>query len=112
MRENSEYKFAQEKRARLQGELKLLSDQLNRARIITEQDVTSNAVGIGTIVELINSQEEKVIYTILGPWDADPDENILSFQSKMAQAMIGYKEGEKFSFRHDTYTVADVRSYL
>ncbi|MCB1149042.1 MAG: GreA/GreB family elongation factor, partial [Chlamydiia bacterium] len=112
LRENSEYKFAQEKRARLQGELKLLSDQLNRARIITEQDVALDAVSVGTVVELINSQGGKVTYTILGPWDANPDENILSFQSKMAQAMIGYKVGEKFSFRHDTYTVSDIRSYL
>ncbi|NGX58667.1 MAG: Transcription elongation factor GreA [Chlamydiae bacterium] len=112
LRENSEYKFALEKRSRLQSELKLLSDQINRARIITEQDISMNEIGIGAIVNLINSQGDKITYTILGPWDADPDQHILSFQSKLAQAMMGFKEGETFTFRHDTYTVAGIRSFM
>jgi len=112
LKENSEYKYALEKRSRLQSELKMLSDQLNRARIITEQDIDLSRISVGTVVDLINSQGEKINYTILGPWDADPDQHILSFQSKLAQAMMGYKENEKFTFRHDTYTVAGIRSYL
>ncbi len=112
LRENSEYKFALEKRARLQGELKMLSDQLNRARIITTQDVPSNEIGVGTVAELVNSQGEKLTYTILGPWDADPDRNILSFQSKLAQEMRGLKSGDKFTFRHETYTVSSIQSFM
>jgi len=112
LKENSEYKFALEKRSRLQSELKMLSDQLNRARIITEQDIDTSAIGVGTVVDLVNSQGEKVTYTILGPWDADPDLHILSFQSKLAQAMLGLRQNETFTFRHETYNVADIRSYL
>jgi len=112
LKENSEYKFALEKRSRLQSELKMLSDQLNRARIITEQDIDTSAISVGTVVDLVNSQGEKVTYTILGPWDANPDQNVLSFQSKLAQAMLGHKQNETFTFRHDTYTVAEIRSFL
>ncbi len=112
LKENSEYKYALEKRSRLQSELKLLSDQLAKARIMTKHDINVNEVGIGTVVDLINSQGDTVTYTILGPWDADPDSHLLSFQSKLAAAMLGKKEGESFTFRHESYKVANIRSFL
>lgn len=112
LRENSEYKFAVEKRSRLQGELKTLSDQLKRARIITKDDIFSDEVGVGSIVDVMDNTGNKISYKILGPWDANPDEHILSFQSKFAQAMVGTKEGDTFKFRDEEYTVAKVRSFL
>lgn len=112
LRENSEYKFALEKRSRLQADLKMMSDQFNHARIITVQDIPTDEVGIGSVVELTDSQGKKVKYTILGPWDADVEKNILSFQSKLAQAMLGYRVGEKFQFREDEFTVMAIRSFL
>lgn len=108
LRENSEYKFALEKRSRLQGELKRLSEQLNRARIITKEDVYANQVGIGNIVELEDGQNNKTIYTILGPWDADVEANILSFQSKFAEAMIGKKVGDQFEFKDQRFTIKSI----
>jgi len=112
LKENSEYKFAQERRFRLQSELKMLSEQISRARILTVDDIVSGEVGIGTVVDLMNSNGNKVTYTILGPWDANPDENVLSFQSKLAQEMMGRKQGDEFSFRDEKYQVAAIRSYL
>jgi len=112
LRENSEYKFAVEKRKQLQGELKRLGDQLNKARIITEQDISNSEVGIGSCVELLNSRGEKLSYTILGPWEADPDNNILSFQSKLAQAMVGRKVNETFRFGEEEYKVTAIGSFL
>ncbi len=112
LRENSEYKFAQEKRSRLQAELKLLSDQLHHARIITKDDINPSEVGVGNIVEVVDSQGTKTRYTILGPWDADVDNNILSFQSKLAEAMTGCSIGDKFRFRNEDYEVAGIKSFL
>ncbi len=112
LRENSEYKFALEKRSRLQGQLKMLSDQLHRARIITKHDVAADEVGVGTVIDVVDSKGVKTTYTILGPWDANPEENILSFQSKLAQAMIGCKPGDTFQFRDDNMEIAGVKSYF
>ena len=112
LRENSEYKFAVEKRGRLQGELKSLSEQLKRARIITTQDVLTEEVGVGSIVDVIDNAGQTITYKILGPWDANPEEHILSFQSKLAQAIIGCKEGESFKFRDEEYSVSNIRSFL
>jgi transcription elongation GreA/GreB family factor len=110
LRENSEYKFALEKRSRLQGELKTLSEQLHRARVITPQDVTSDEVGIGSVVDVVDSRGSKVVYTILGPWDADPENNVLSFQSKFVQSMLGAKKGDSFNFRDEENKILDLRT--
>lgn len=112
LRENSEFKFAQEKRARLQGELKTLSEQLKHARVISKDDIDLEEVSIGTIVVVADSKNKKTTYTILGPWDAMPDDNILSFQSKFVQAMLGCKVGETFEFKDEKFKVIDIKSYL
>jgi transcription elongation factor GreA-like protein/transcription elongation GreA/GreB family factor len=112
LRENAEFKSALEKRDRLQGELKLLSEQVNRARVLTTADVTTNAVSVGTIVECKNGKGKTMTYTILGPWDADPDKAILSFQSKLAQAMKGLTVGSKFQFQGEEFTITAIRSYF
>ena len=52
LKENSEYKFAQEKRARLQAELKMLSKQFQKARVIAPDDVVKGEGSIGSIVQL------------------------------------------------------------
>lgn len=112
LRENAEFKAALEKRDRLQSELKTLSEQMNRARVITKEDISTDEVGIGTIVECENSKGQKVSYTFLGPWDADPDRNILSFQSKLAQTMKGKSTGKKFMFQDEEYTIVAIKSFL
>lgn len=112
LRENSEFKFAQEKRARLQSELKTLSDQLNRARILTPHDIHAHEVGVGSTVDVIDPQGNMTLYQILGPWDANPDENILSYNSKLAQSMVGKKPGDSFEFRDEEYQIKNIGSYF
>ncbi|MBS0623623.1 MAG: GreA/GreB family elongation factor [Verrucomicrobia bacterium] len=112
LRENSEYKFALERRSRLQSELKTLSRQLNHARILTKSDVSTHLVGPGSVIELSQGSEESVTYSLLGPWDADPDKHILSFQSKFAQAMMGRKLGESFEFQGNNYQIKSIHSFL
>ena len=112
LRENAEYKFALERRARLQGELKMLSEQMNRARILTKQDISSDEAGVGSIVEVKDKDGKKIKYTILGMWDADPEKNILSSQSKLALAMMGKRIGDSFEFKDEEFEVTDIKSFL
>lgn len=112
LRENSEFKFAQERRARLQSELKMLSNQLGRARIITPDDVHPHEVSIGSIVDVMTAEGRRMRYMILGQWDANPEKNILSFNSKLAQAMVGKKKGESFSFKDEKFQIIDLGSYF
>ena len=110
LRENSEYKFSLEKRSRLQSELKNLSEQLGRARIITRADVTTDEVTVGSVVDLKDGKGNPLHYTILGPWDADPEKNILSLQSKLVQAMLGCKKDDIFNFRNEDYQIVSLKT--
>jgi len=112
LRENSEYKFAQERRARLQSELKTLSSQLNKARILTPDDIHSNEVGIGSTITLAGKNGQNLLYTILGPWDADPDQNVLSANSKLALSMMGKKIGDNVQFKDEDYEIVGLGSYF
>lgn len=112
LKENAEFKAALEKRDRLQSELKMLSDQVNRSRVITKADITTDEVGIGCTIECKSSQGKTQTYTILGPWDADPNQGILSSQSKLAQEMKGLSVGDKFKFQGEEFTITSIRSYL
>lgn len=110
LRENSEYKSALEKRSRQQSELKTLSEELGRARIITKADVSSDEVSVGSVVKLVDGNQTELNYTILGPWDADPTQNILSLQSKLVQAMLGCKKEDKFKFRGEEYQIVELKN--
>lgn len=110
LRENSEYKSALEKRARLQGELKSLSEQLSKARIISPQDVLADEAWVGSIVHVVDSTGKKATFTILGPWEADPEASVLSFQSKLAQSIIGLHVNDKFKFKDEEYTIQNFKT--
>lgn len=112
LRENSEFKFAQERRARLQSELKFLSSQIQSMRILTKEDIDTNQIGIGTIAELKDPQGKKITYTFLGPWDADPEHNILSIESKIGKDLKGLKVGDRCKVKDHDYSIASISSYL
>ncbi len=112
LRENAEFKAALERRSRLQSELKFLSDQISHARVLTSQDVVVDEVGIGSVIHCQDSKGEHFRFVLLGPWDADPEKHIISFQSKLAQAMKGKTIGEKFEFQGDQFTITDIDNYF
>ena len=112
LRENAEFKAAIEKRSRLQSEMKLLSAQLNKARIITQRDIATDIVGVGVMVDCQGEDGSKETYTLLGPWEADPDKHILSFQSKLAQSLIGRRVGDTVSIQGKNMTISNLRNYF
>lgn len=112
LRENAEFKAALERRDRLQQELKVLSDQLALARVISKDDISVDEVGVGCVVDCVNPSGDKIVYKILGPWEADPDKKILSYQSKLAQAMGGKVKGDKFKFQDEELIITDIKGYL
>lgn len=112
LRENAEFKAALERRDRLQSELKFLSDQINKSRILTHDDFDTKKVGVGAIVDCQSADGELQSYTILGPWDADPERNILSFQSKLAKSMMDLKKGDTFELQGKKMTIIDFRSAI
>ena len=96
LRENFEFKAAKEMQRVLMRRKSETERDLARARgtDFSNPDVTK--VSIGTKVTLREVANDAVdIYTILGAWDGVPEEGIISYQTAIAQAIIGQKVGDK-----------------
>lgn len=103
LRENFEYKSARQQQAVLQRLQSKYERELNIAQGTDFAGVSTETVGIGTIVELEDlAGGQKETQTILGAWDGDPDKNILSYLSEMAKVLVGKKAGDEVTLPTDT----------
>ena len=95
LKENAEYQMAKDDQKVLLARQAELQADLMRAKATDFTEVPSDSVGIGTIVDLKDSNSgDKMKYTILGAWDGDPENNILSYLTPLAQNILGKKVGE------------------
>ena len=103
LRENFEFKAAKEMQAVLMRRKSELETALHRARGTNFENPDISQVSIGTIVTLRESdsgQDES--YTILGAWDGDPEQGIISYQTAIGQALLGKRIGERVTLNTDT----------
>ncbi|MDR1238897.1 MAG: transcription elongation factor GreA [Treponema sp.] len=99
LRENAEYKAAKEKQELLNSTVAKLKDEIERAQLFDPASVNTSRVSFGNTVALHNhSSGKKETYTILGPWESDPDNNIISYLSPFGSAILNRGVGEKFDF--------------
>jgi transcription elongation factor GreA len=110
LRENAEYKAAKEKQEILNSTVGKLKDEIERAQLFDPGSINTNRVSFGTRVVLVNnSNGKREEYTILGPWESDPENRIISYLSPFGGAIVNRKLGEQFDFSINdekiTYTV-------
>jgi transcription elongation GreA/GreB family factor len=100
--ENFEFKAAKQMQAVLMRRKTELEQMLLNARGTAFQSPDTSRVSIGTIVTLrdADSKSEET-YTILGAWDGDPERHIISYQTAIAQALMGHALGEIVTLNTD-----------
>ncbi|MDB6027917.1 MAG: GreA/GreB family elongation factor [Verrucomicrobiales bacterium] len=99
LRENHEYKAAKEMQKFLMGRKVELERDLDRARGSDFANPKTDVVGIGTKVVVTDLQAKaKETFILLGAWDSDPDKNIVSYLTPLAQALFNKKPGEEVEF--------------
>jgi len=96
LKENAEYQMAKDDQKVLLARQAELQSDLMRAKATDFTEAPADFVGIGSIVDLQDLVTgEKIKYTILGAWDSDPENNILSYLTPLGQSILGKKVGEK-----------------
>lgn len=114
LKENAEYKAAKEHQHYLNVTFAKLQEELNKAVVFDPTTITTALVSFGTEVVLHNNaSNEDETYTILGPWESDPDNNIISYMSPFGNAILDSKVGENAKFtindhKYD-YTVVSIK---
>ncbi|ADY13208.1 transcription elongation factor GreA [Sphaerochaeta globosa] len=99
LRENSEYKYGKEKQNLLNNTLRRLAEEIDRATVISKDKVDTTKIGFGTKVVLVDhTKGSEVVYTIMGPWESNPDENIINLSAPFGRALLNHEIGERFTF--------------
>ena len=90
--ENAEYDAAREEQGLLETRIAEIEDILNNAELIKAS--SKSKIGLGSRVEL-KTGAKKVVYTIVGPVEADPLEGKVSNESPIGMALYGKKVDDK-----------------
>ncbi|NLY30961.1 MAG: transcription elongation factor GreA [Firmicutes bacterium] len=93
--ENSEYDDAKNEQAFIESRIVKLEKMLRNARLISEDDIQSEVVGLGSKVKLKDLEyEDEFEYMIVSSAEADPGEAKISDESPVGEALIGKKPGD------------------
>jgi transcription elongation factor GreA len=114
MRENVDYNSLMEKQGILKQAIARLDAELKKARIIDFSQVDISSVNVGTLVTVESSSGERLSYRILGPWDADYENGILSYRSPLARALLKKKTGDEVRIPDSgvTYKVVSIEKIV
>lgn len=93
--ENSEYDEAKNEQAHIEGRIIQIESMLKKAKVIDEDEVSTERVSLGSKVELLDIEfNEKVEYQIVGSTEANPSAAKISNESPVGAALMGKKKGE------------------
>ncbi len=93
--ENYEYDEAKNEQAQLEGRIAQLENMLKNAKIIDEDEVSTDFVNIGSKVKLLDlDYNETFEYHIVGSTEADPAKKKISNESPVGKELMGKKKGD------------------
>ncbi len=93
--ENAEYDSAKDEQAELEERIVKLENMIRTAKIIDENQMTNDFVGVGLKVKIKDMDSgEDMEFTIVGSTEADPFAGRISNESLVGQHLLGKKKGE------------------
>ncbi len=93
--ENAEYHAAKERQGQIEAEVIQLEDQLARAVIIDPTTLSGDKVVFAGTVHLLDEDDKKIVYQIVGPTEADARRGRISYNSPLGRALIGRRIGDE-----------------
>ena len=82
---------------RVKWELRLLENELKRARIVAPEEVPPDVITINTRAELLDLETgERMEFTLVLPADANINDGKISVLAPLGTAMLGYRVGDEF----------------
>lgn len=93
--ENSEYDEAKNEQGIIESRIAEIEATLAHAQIIDDDDISTEKVGIGTIVKILDIEmEEEMEFKMVGTKEADINSGRLSDESPIGAAILGHKVSE------------------
>jgi len=91
--ENSDYANAKEELEFTDGKIEELEEVIATAEIV-KNGANGSGVGVGTRIT-VKTNGNKIIFEMVGEWEADPMNKKISPESPLGQALFGKKVGDR-----------------
>lgn len=93
--ENAEWEAAIEEQRNLAERVRNLEGDLRRAALLEDATLPEDTVAPGTRVRFRNTTGgEETTLTLLGPWDTEGREDVISYRAPLAQGLLGLHTGQ------------------
>lgn len=92
--ENAEYHAAKDRQGQVEAQIAEMDDRLSRAMVIDPTTLSGDKVVFGATVHLLDENDKKVKYQIVGQTEADAKIGRISYSSPLGRALIGRSVGE------------------
>ena len=82
---------------RVKWELRLLENELKRARIVAPEEVPPDVITMNSRAELLDLESgERMEFTLVLPVDENINDGKISVLAPLGTAMLGYRVGDEF----------------
>jgi transcription elongation factor GreB len=95
--ENAEYIYGKRKLFEIDRRLKFLGRRLEVLKIVDGQPSKADRVYFGAWVSLVDEDERRVVYQIVGPDETDLAGDKVSCESPLGKALLGREVGDEVS---------------
>jgi transcription elongation factor GreB len=92
--ENAEYTYGKKKLREIDRRIRFLSKRLDDAVVVKQAEGAHVEVRFGARVAVVDENEKRSVYNIVGPDEANPSEGKISFQSPLGKALMKRKVGD------------------
>jgi transcription elongation factor GreA len=92
--ENAEYHAAKDQQGMIEARISELETSLVLAEVIDPTTLSGDRVMFGATVTMLDENDEKIVYQIVGQYEGDVKEGRISNQSPLGRALIGRRVGD------------------
>ena len=92
--ENAEYIYGKKRMREIDRRIRFLSKRLDGAVVVKQEEGAHLEIRFGARVQVVDENEKKSSYLIVGPDEANPAEGRISFQSPLGKALMKRKVGD------------------
>jgi transcription elongation factor GreA len=95
LRENAEYAAAKERQRLVEARISMLKKRVSEIALMNLDKIPRDKVGFGSTVHLKDPQGQTIIYQLVMPEDADPEQGLISTASPIGRALVNREEGDE-----------------
>ena len=95
LRENAEYAAAKERQRLVEARVSMLKKRVSEISLMNLDKIPHDKGGFGSTVHLKDPQGQTIVYQLVMPEDANPDQGMISTASPIGRALVNKEEGDE-----------------